>query len=379
MTNDILQADYEALQAIAGRFGTTSQLTSQTLQRVAQRMQRLQSTWQGLGSAAFFAEMEGEVLPATRRLIEALAQAQKVTQQIAQSIRTAEADAAALFKGEGAGQSATGSGGSSDIPADAQMLTYQANGDTFGTLPQDVQDRWATMSDAERRAALQQIANELAQKYGIPAPTIQFEDLDDSEGNSLGYWSESQKKLVIDSTDVADPTNAINTIAHEMRHAGQHEMIRDASPGVLDSLLIGLGLKQDRFSADHPGVTKEQVREWEENFDNYNSPPTQAELDAISDPAERERFRQAKWDAYLNQPVERDARTAGEDYVNGMTLDKLNQLTAPPPPTPEPAPVPTPIPSPGPTPTPTPTPTPAPSPGPAPAPTPAPTPTPTRR
>ena len=94
----LIQAEYEALQSIAGRFARAAEATGETERRLRERMVRLRESWQGEGAAAFFAEMEGEVLPVTARLREALAEAQRTTHEIARTMRAAEEEAAALFK-----------------------------------------------------------------------------------------------------------------------------------------------------------------------------------------------------------------------------------------------------------------------------------------
>ena len=225
----------------------------------------------------------------------------------------------------------------------------------YGQVSPEVRVRWASMTDAQRRAALQQMANELAARYGLPATSITFEDLPDDMGNYLGYWSESERKLVIDIDDVADPVNAINTVAHEMRHAGQHEMARDADPGIFVEVLVGLGVIADPF--DHPGVTEEQARAWADNFAHYVRP-------------------EDDFQGYLDQPVEKDARASGKEFVDGLTPEQLAEYvrnasaTAPAPSAQPSAPTPTsaPLPSPVPTPLPSPSPVPSPSPGPSPVP-----------
>lgn len=302
---DHLQAEYDQLQALAARFGKQSEVTRDLTRRVQQRMKRLEATWQGEGAAAFFSEMTGEVLPATTRLAEALAQAQRATTQIATLLQGAEQEAAALFRGQGQG--------GTPIPADAQRRMQAANGDTFGTLPEGSAERWAQLSAAQQRATLQNIINDIAAGYGMPAPTIQYEDLDDSEGNFLGYWSDSEKKLVIDSTDVSNPVNAINTAAHEFRHAFQNEMVRRAEITPKEAALIEAG-QMEPPTWPYRGVTEAQAIAWGENFANYQVP-------------ERDGF-----DAYWTQPVEVDARTAGEAFVNGLTLEQLETYIPPPPP-----------------------------------------------
>jgi hypothetical protein len=225
---------------------------------------------------------------------------------------------------------------------------------TYGQVSPEVRVRWAGMTDAQRRAALQQMANELAARYGLPATSISFEDLPDDIGNYLGYWSESEGKLVIDIDDVADPVNAINTVAHEMRHAGQHEMARDADPGIFTDALVWLGVIADPF--DHPGVTEEQARAWADNFAHYVRP-------------------EDNFQGYLDQPVESDARASGKEFVDGLTPEQLTEYVrrataAAPPPTSAPTPTSAPPPTSAPTPTSAPPPTSAPTPWPTSTPSP---------
>ena len=112
MSNDIIRADYEALEKIAARFGDESERVEEMNGRIQQAMRSLQNGgWEGKGSAAFFTEMEGTVSPASTRLMEALAQAQTVTLKIIDVLRAAEEEAAAPFRGDGTDGRATGSDG----------------------------------------------------------------------------------------------------------------------------------------------------------------------------------------------------------------------------------------------------------------------------
>ena len=100
MSNEFIQAHYEQLAAVAHRFGQQAAAQAAMRQRVLQGVETLRAgAWQGKGSAAFFTEMADEILPALQRLERAMCEAQKVTQQIAQTIQAAEQDAAAPFGG----------------------------------------------------------------------------------------------------------------------------------------------------------------------------------------------------------------------------------------------------------------------------------------
>jgi WXG100 family type VII secretion target len=95
--SDEVKADYEQLEQVAQRFMNQAQSVQETLQRVRGSMETLQGGWIGRGSDAFFAEMQGEVLPATQRLQEALETANHVTRIIVQIMQQADEDASQPF------------------------------------------------------------------------------------------------------------------------------------------------------------------------------------------------------------------------------------------------------------------------------------------
>ena len=108
---DEIRAEYERLQQVAAQFSRQAVAIAQMQQRVQRCMGALRGAWQGQGSTAFFAEMENELLPAVKRLAQALSQAGRVTQQIDALLRAAEEDAGRPFRGGDAAVSAGGSGG----------------------------------------------------------------------------------------------------------------------------------------------------------------------------------------------------------------------------------------------------------------------------
>ena len=101
----------------------------------------------------------------------------------------------------------------------------------------------------------------------------------------------SNEKLIGD-----DPKIAFETYAHEFRHSYQAEQVH----------AFERGLKTDHF---------ENARQWTENFKNYESPPA-PEL-ARTDP---ERYFK-EYEAYRNQPVERDARKFASDLSSKIYGD----------------------------------------------------------
>jgi WXG100 family type VII secretion target len=97
--SDEIRADYDQLENVAGRFASQSQVIQELLQKVNGSMDKLESNgWKGRGSDAFFQEMHSEVLPASQRLQDVLAQANQVTRTIIQTVKQAEAEASTLFR-----------------------------------------------------------------------------------------------------------------------------------------------------------------------------------------------------------------------------------------------------------------------------------------
>ncbi len=108
MNADVIQTNYDALEAIAQKFGHEAESNTELNGRVQQAVQALeQGGWEGQGANAFFAEMDQITYPALQRLIQALEEAKSVTIKIKQIIQQAEEEASAPFGGSYA---PTGSG-----------------------------------------------------------------------------------------------------------------------------------------------------------------------------------------------------------------------------------------------------------------------------
>ena len=103
MAAPVIQVEYDRLSEVATGFGRNADATTALQGQVQRSAQALrQGGWQGRGSTAFFAEMDGTVSPATQRLSAALKEAQKVTLQIGFLMRQAEEEASRPFRGDGA-------------------------------------------------------------------------------------------------------------------------------------------------------------------------------------------------------------------------------------------------------------------------------------
>ena len=101
MPADVIQANYEALGSVAIRFQQQAETIGQMMQRVNQAVDCLRNGgWQGRGVDSFIGEVDDEIAPATKRLGQALSEAQQITLRASITMQTAEANAARLFSGQ---------------------------------------------------------------------------------------------------------------------------------------------------------------------------------------------------------------------------------------------------------------------------------------
>lgn len=104
MPTSRVRGDYEQLDQIAQAFGAEAEQHQAQLKRLCQVKSLLRGgDWLGVGASKFYAEMDTEVFPTLQRLVNALRQAQQVTEQMSRVIKQAEGDAAACFRGNGNG------------------------------------------------------------------------------------------------------------------------------------------------------------------------------------------------------------------------------------------------------------------------------------
>ncbi len=119
MPSNRVRADHDQLAQISRGFQSEADNAQRMTQSVRQAMDTLQGgDWVGPGATAFYAEMNGEVLPSLRRLSSALGEAARATQQVSGILKQAETDAAAVLRrqsGPGGGGDA-GGGGLTGIP-----------------------------------------------------------------------------------------------------------------------------------------------------------------------------------------------------------------------------------------------------------------------
>lgn len=101
---EVIQANYEQLEEIKAKFGQEAEAAQGMQQNLTKAFKPLEDGgWLGRGADAFFNEMNGELLPAVRRFIEALLKAGQVTGEIAELFHTEEQEAASVVRNGGSG------------------------------------------------------------------------------------------------------------------------------------------------------------------------------------------------------------------------------------------------------------------------------------
>ncbi|MGB1248991.1 MAG: WXG100 family type VII secretion target [Candidatus Promineifilaceae bacterium] len=116
--SNLIRVNYEELEQIAGKFSQEAERTQQTLASISVTMNQLREEgWIGRGSESFFHEMDELVVPAMRRLIEALSETGSMTLRTRSVMADAEDVASTEFATDesnnagSAGGARAGSGG----------------------------------------------------------------------------------------------------------------------------------------------------------------------------------------------------------------------------------------------------------------------------
>jgi hypothetical protein len=142
-------------------------------------------------------------------------------------------------------------------------------------------DYWSSMDNDQRQVALQSAENRMAQAYGRPPQEVLTDKPDGSTWNAgeCGQYDPEHKAISMNPDRFEDPREAVDTLAHEGRHAYQHHVCDENN----------LGTHPDHIEAGA----------WGDNIRNYVSPDKDFE-------------------GYWNQPIERDARDFGQRMTNGL-------------------------------------------------------------
>lgn len=95
---DLVQFDHDQLPGISQRFGTQADQVRAQYAKITQQMDKLRSgAWIGPNANAFYEVMDNQLLPACKRLSDALDRANETTQQVAKMMRDADEESKGYF------------------------------------------------------------------------------------------------------------------------------------------------------------------------------------------------------------------------------------------------------------------------------------------
>lgn len=189
-----------------------------------------------------------------------------------------------------------------DRPILAGPAATKTDPDTWGSLDPWVASRWQAMTTPERLATLQQMADGIALNAGIPPRRVVVGPLGQRILGSAAFGTDF---VTLAPAALADPTFAVNCLAHEMRHAIQFQLVTEEwRPDPIVTTLRTWGVLPSHL--EQVGVSRDTVKSWGENLYDYKD----VETDGVA--------------AYRNQPIEADAFRAGEEFVNRMNPVKFS-------------------------------------------------------
>ena len=224
--NDVIRADYDELTKIASAFDREADRLRQSFQQVLRTVEVLRGgDWVGQGAAAFFREMDSDVIPAMKRLPSALEAAGRTTRDIAQNTKDAEDEIVRLFAG------LFGLGSGAAIAAAVGAGIGQALGTAAGALAGAAQAVAAAATAARQEAAArvqglidagdhQGAIDEAARAYGIDLSHIKGKPTYDTNVQGEGV-TRPDGTVGIGTDAFTTPAELASTVGHEALHAQQ--------------------------------------------------------------------------------------------------------------------------------------------------------------
>ncbi|HIY25026.1 MAG TPA: hypothetical protein H9837_12125 [Candidatus Brachybacterium merdigallinarum] len=209
-------------------------------------------------------------------------------------------------------------GGSGEGAADPSLTIQDGQPGDPGyevEIDPEVEAAWADLEEHERKAIIDELIRREFEEYGLEPPeVVYFDDPGDEDGILLGSWNEGDQVMRLNENEavLASP-NILNTVVHEARHAAQYEMIDRVNQDWGNIPLVSDARENFEYwqiEREH-GITREEIEAWEENY--YGDPGYKSS-------------EEYGFEEYEDQPVERDAREAGEEYVEDLTPEDLEDL-----------------------------------------------------
>ncbi len=167
-----------------------------------------------------------------------------------------------------------------EVAQDPQLQNLQTELEQI----QGIQD-WEKLNPDQRLGVLQEVNNKIAEAYGFSPNDVKALAMEEGD---LGGFNPDTKDIEINSDLIANnnSTDALETIAHESRHAYQQHLVDTLAR---DPMSLS---DSDRALAER----------WQGNLDNYISPDED-------------------YEAYASQPVEADAEGWATDTFMGLLGD----------------------------------------------------------
>lgn len=149
--------------------------------------------------------------------------------------------------------------------------------DEIALPSQEIQDTWEGMTDEERETVILNMAAELAKRYGVSEYSVRFAVI---PTGAYGQHDPTTHEITINADFLNDPV-VINTIVHEMMHAGH-----------------------DADLTNFPGLSASEIEELRDNEGNY--------LPSSSG-----------WENYRYQPEEHTTRQEADQVVKSLTPEQF--------------------------------------------------------
>lgn len=247
-----------------------------------------------------------EVEEAERRLVDApeadQAEAESATRESAEArALREEADCLALSEADRAGK-AEARLLEEGVSETGEQQRVEAAAEAIRKIDRLTPEQWRRLDRHGRRAALDRAGRELSEAYDHPRPPLIIPE--DEDARLQGEYSDSEYWIFLNraaETDREqrllgeDPVCALRAYAHEWRHSYQYEQAT-----LCEGPFMHL--------ADDPDQAARWW--WEIKVEKDYKDPPDDEL-AESDPEEYRR----QFEAYWEQPVERDARRFADQLV----------------------------------------------------------------
>ena len=132
------------------------------------------------------------------------------------------------------------------IHEDNVEFEYFPSNEVISTLKKFTTDAWVHMDQSEKMTCIDELVASISKDLDLnDKPYVVISDSIESHG---AYVSEDNV-IIISSKDINDPKEIVNTIAHEMRHAYQHERadIGETTEDVLYKLNFDNYIQPDFF------------------------------------------------------------------------------------------------------------------------------------